>query len=46
MKETGAYRAVDFYDRGDPRSVAGGSLGRELAEMFAKATGDPSEFTG
>jgi hypothetical protein len=46
MKETGTDRAVDFYNRGDPRSVADRSLGRELAEMFAKAAGNPSKFAG
>ena len=46
MKETGTDRAVDFYNRGDPRSVANRSLRRELAEMFAKAAGNPSKFAG
>lgn len=46
MKETGTDRAVDFHHRGDPRSVADRSLGRELAEMFAKAAGNSSKFAG
>ncbi len=46
MKETGAYRAVDFYNGGDPGGIAGGSLGGELAEMLAEAAGNPSKFNG
>jgi hypothetical protein len=46
MKETGAYRAVDFYNGRDPGSVADWSLGRELAEMLAKVAGDSSKLTG
>jgi hypothetical protein len=46
MKETGAYGAVDFYNGGDPGSVADWSLGRELAEMLAKAAGDLAKFSG
>jgi hypothetical protein len=46
MKETGANRAVDLYNGGDPRGIAGRSLGRELAEMLAEAAGNPSKFNG
>jgi hypothetical protein len=46
VKEAGAYRAIDFYNGGDPGGVAGGSLGRELAEMLAKAAGNPPKFSG
>ena len=46
MKKTGTDRAVDFYNGGDPGGVADGSLGCELAEMLAKATGDLPKFSG
>src|SRR5882757_6014093 len=46
MKETGAYRAVDFYNGGDPGSIAGRSLRRELAEMLTEVAGDSSKFNG
>src|SRR5258708_40311261 len=46
MKETGAYGAVDFDNGGDPGGVAGGSLRRELAEMLAKAAGNPPKVSG
>jgi hypothetical protein len=46
MKETGAHRAIDLYDGGDPGGIAGWSQGSELAEMLAKAAGNSSKFTG
>ena len=46
MKETGSNRTVDFDYGGDPGGVAGGSVGRELAYMLAKAASDLSQFSG
>ena len=46
MEETRANGAVDFNDGRDPGGVADGSLGRELAEMLAKAASDFSKFSG
>jgi hypothetical protein len=46
VKETGAYSAVDFDNGGDPGGIAAGSLRRKLAEMLAKAAGNPPKFSG
>jgi hypothetical protein len=46
MEETGAHRAIDLYDGGDPGGIAGWSQGSELAEMLAKAAGNSSKLAG
>jgi hypothetical protein len=46
MEETGAHRAIDLYDGGDPGGIAGWSQGSELAEMLAKAAGNLPKFSG
>ena len=45
MKEAGAHQAIDLYDGGDPGGVADWSLGRELAEMLAKAASNLPKFS-